>query len=270
MGQALADAGLLPPEPEEEETISPGSGDVIGRKLERELFPDIDLRLETSLRRRVEAAALQATTLEAIKAASSGDGPRGDDTGGMTAAAEALHTAYRPPWERALQRWFDAVAPGPRTYSRPSRRGADRADLVLPGRTREGWTLHVVLDTSGSMAGEIPRMLGALASFAEGANVAEAHVLQCDVAVTRNEWLPLDQMSQVRIDGLGGSDMSPALELLALDPEVEAVVVLTDGGIDYPREPLPYEVLWALDREENARYFTPPYGAVLALPLFPS
>src|SRR5262249_30542620 len=152
----------------------------IGPRAERQMFPDADNRQESAMRRRVEAAAVRSTTLEALKGAvaSAATAGGGGEPGDMTATAEALRTSYPQPWERALQRWFDAVAPGPRTYARPSRRGADRTDVALPGRLREGWTLHVVLDTSGSMVSEIPRMLGALASFAEGANVAEAHVLQ--------------------------------------------------------------------------------------------
>ena len=60
-----------------------------------------------------------------------------------------------------------SVAPGERTFMRPSRRGADRTDVVLPGRKREGWMLNVVLDTSGSMTDEIPRALGAIADFCD-------------------------------------------------------------------------------------------------------
>src|SRR5205807_2100280 len=74
---------------------------------------------------------------------------------------KALRTAYAPPWQRALQRWLDAVAPAGRTYSRASRRGADRDDdVILCGRFREGWCLHVVLDTSGSMVDALPKILG--------------------------------------------------------------------------------------------------------------
>src|SRR5690606_5888276 len=93
----------------------------------------------------------------------------------------AVHTAYQPPWQLALQRWMDAVAPAGQTYARASRRGADRDDgVVLCGRKREGWTLHIVLDTSGSMVDILPCVLGVIASFCDGAGVSEIHVLQCD------------------------------------------------------------------------------------------
>ena len=49
-----------------------------------------------------------------------------------------------------------------------------------------------------------------------------------------------------RISGLGGSDMSPGMLRLAKDTQVENVLVLTDGYIDFPRERPPYEVLWVI------------------------
>lgn len=57
--------------------------------------------------------------------------------------------------------------------------------------------------------------------------------------------------------------MSPAMWHLARDPEVEAAIVLTDGDIDYPNRPMPYEVLWVLTRQN--RYFKPNYAQVIIL-----
>ena len=148
--------------------------------------------------------------------------------------------------------------------------GADRDDgVVLCGRFREGWTLHIVLDTSGSMADVLPKVLGTIGSFCDGAGVAQVHILQCDVEVTRDEWLEPPQLAEYKIAGYGGSDMSPGLNRLAEDSEVTAVLVLTDGYIDYPKAEPPYAVLWALfrigsDRNEG---FRPPYGEVLFLDL---
>jgi predicted metal-dependent peptidase len=178
----------------------------------------------------------------------------------------ALHALYHTPWEAALQKWMESVAPGDRTFARPSRRGADRDDVVLPGRNRVGWTLHIVLDTSGSMTGELPRALGAIASFCESVGVWQVRLLQCDTGVTADEYVELERLAEFEVRGLGGSDMSPALRLLADDPEVEAAVVLTDGEIDYPSEPMPYAVLWAVmtDREDVS-WFRPPYGQVLGV-----
>jgi predicted metal-dependent peptidase len=53
--------------------------------------------------------------------------------------------------------------------------------------------------------------------------------------------------------GGGGSNMSPSLRMLADDPDVGAVVVITDGAIDFPDEEMPYSVLWALTEPSYLR-----------------
>ena len=52
--------------------------------------------------------------------------------------------------------------------------------------------------------------------------------------------------------------MSPAMLKLAEDPDVTAVIVLTDGYIYYPDEEPPYETLWAIvdDGDTDFNYGT--------------
>jgi hypothetical protein len=126
------------------------------------LFPDEDLAEEEVRQRGIEKLAERSLRLGILKDRlerldrhqAEMEEPAREGLLGI------LRTYYRPPWEMVLQQWLEAVAPGPRTYARPSRRSGDRTDVVLAGRRREGWTLHIVLDTSGSMVGEIPRVLG--------------------------------------------------------------------------------------------------------------
>jgi predicted metal-dependent peptidase len=243
-------------------------GDVLDTGVEREWFPDADPIEEQRRRRQVRREAVRSASLGTLIGElnrAERDRQPGQGSGGAEQMVDAVRDCYVPPWESALQRWLDAVSPGPRTYARPSRRGADRTDLVLPGRRRDGWTLHVVLDTSGSMSADIPRCLGAIALYGESVGIEEVHVLQCDVTVTRDEFVPLAELARYTVAGYGGSDMSPAMRRLADDLEVEAVVVLTDGCIEYPPPPLPYEVLWVLPPGENPERFRPGYGKVLAL-----
>jgi predicted metal-dependent peptidase len=215
----------------------------------------------------VERAAAHAVSLERLREATerllAGRGSE-PDAEPRTAVCDALRTLYRPPWELALQRWLDGVAPGERSYLRPSRRTAPRPDVALAGRRRAGWTLHVVLDTSGSMARDLARLLGTIGAFCEGAGVGEVRLLQCDAEVTRDERVPPEALQRFELAGFGGSDLSAALNRLADDPEVEAAVVITDGEIDYPAEPMPYAVLWALTAPADD--FDPPYGRVIVLP----
>lgn len=259
---ALQEAGLLPPSPGEE--LGPGSGDVLDPLRERELFPDSDLELEERQTRRIERLAERSLRLGVLRdrferqerARLEIEEPPQEGLLGI------LRSLYQPPWEMVLQSWLEAVAPGPRTYARPSRRSGDRSDVVLPGRRREGWTLHIVLDTSGSMVSEIPRVLGLIAAFCEGVGVSQIHVLQCDTRVTHDDWVDPEALANYPIAGGGGSDMSPAMLHLAADPEVESVLVITDGDISVPAEPPPYQLLWALTAESS---FDPGYGSRLVM-----
>jgi predicted metal-dependent peptidase len=237
------------------------SGDVLDVSREAELYPD------EAGDAAAQAAQVRATAAKALglaRAMGLAKGPRGTDAGAASQTVLALRGVYRTPWEMALQRWIESVAPGDRTFNRPSRREAEQADVVLPGRRREGWILNVVLDTSGSMTDEIPRALGAVAEFCETAGVDQVRLVQCDAALTSDELLDPRDLAQRRIEGYGGSDLSPALRHLADDQHVRAVVVMTDGEIAYPPEPMPYQVLWLVPASFRSA-FNPPYGRVVAM-----
>jgi Mg-chelatase subunit ChlD len=57
--------------------------------------------------------------------------------------------------------------------------------------------------------------------------------------------------------------MSPGMLHLAEDREVTAMIVITDGRINYPSELPQIDVLWVLT--ESASSFEPPYGTVLQM-----
>lgn len=179
---------------------------------------------------------------------------------------ETLRTHHAPPWEWAMQQWLEETTPPVRSYARTSRRGSDFGDIVRPGRlANPAFTLNIVLDTSGSMTGVLPRALGIIASFCEGMNIESIRIVQSDTQVTADERVtPADLKSYV-IQGMGGSDMTEAMQMLAQDDTVERVIVLTDGYISYPDAPMPYEVLWTLidDDDQFATSFTPGYGNVI-------
>jgi hypothetical protein len=257
LGAALRKAGLARGEGGRAEPF-----DVLDDAEERAMFPGEPLEAIDLAAAGVREAALRAVSLgELRRNIDEAFRVRGTVAGGAELLVDALRTAYRPPWEEALTAWMEAVAPGERTYVRPSRRGADRVDVVLPGRRREGWTMHLVLDTSGSMTGEFPRVLEAVASCCEALRVDQVRVLQCDVEVTRDELVDVSRLQSFPLAGLGGSDLRPAMWRLALDPEVEAAIVITDGYIAYPDEPMPYAVLWAVTDPS----FSPPYGKVVPI-----
>jgi predicted metal-dependent peptidase len=135
---------------------------------------------------------------------------------------------------------------------------------VLPGRKRTSWMLNVVLDTSGSMSEEIPRALGAIADFCDAAAVDDIRLVQCDTQVTSDEVLTPSALAAYAVSGYGGSDLTPAMLALADDPRVTAAIVITDGDVTYPAEPMPYAVLWILPPHSTGG-FAPPYGRVVTM-----
>jgi predicted metal-dependent peptidase len=238
---------------------SDDAGDVLTDAREREMFPQ-DADAQEKRRRAIEEIAARGAALAAAAGALRG---RGIASAGTATTVTAIRNATRPAWQRALQTWIEATSPGERTFTRPSRRASTEADIVLPGRRRTSSMLNVVLDTSGSMTQIIPVVLGAVADFCDSAGVDAVRLLQCDTAVTADEIVAPEALSQFRIAGFGGSDLSPALLALADDAQVTAAVVITDGEVTIPSQPVPYGVLWVLPADHAA--FDPPYGQILRL-----
>ena len=236
-------------------------GDVLDAQHEKEMFPDGVADQGEHTGRMKDAASHGLAMARAVGALK---GLRGEAPGATTQVVTALRGLYRTPWEVVLQRWLESVAPGERTFTRPSRRGADRSDVVLPGRRREGWILNVIVDTSGSMADEIPRVLGAIADFCDSVVVDQVRLLQCDVSVTSDELRSPSELADFQVTGYGGSDLTPAMTRLAADPDVRAAAIITDGEIQFPPEPMPYAVLWVLPPGRSAA-FQPSYGRVVMM-----
>ena len=235
------------------------AGDVLDAQRERELFPN-DSADQAERARAIRDLATQSLAIAKIISAMRG---RGAEAGSSQQRVRAMRGIYRTPWQLALQTWLESVAPGERTFARASRRGNDRNDVVMPGRKRHSWMLNVVLDTSGSMSDEIPFALGAIADFCDATGVDEIRLVQCDTVVTSDEILSPSELADYQVSGYGGSDLTPALLALAKDHRVSAAVVITDGDIGYPSEPVSYAVLWALPHSRAA--FQPPYGRVITM-----
>ena len=118
------------------------AGDVLDVSAEAELYPD---DAADAAARAEQVREMAAKALGLARAMGLVRGLRGTDAGAASQTVMALRGIYRTPWKLALQRWIESVAPGDRTFSRPSRREVLQPDVVLPGRRREGWILNIVL-----------------------------------------------------------------------------------------------------------------------------
>ena len=240
-------------------SASKDPGDVLDAKREQEMFPE-DAAEQARRTKAMRDLAAKGMAMAAALGLMHG---RGKDGGSAQQNVRALRGIYRTPWHVAIQRWLEGVSPGERTYMRASRRGAERSDIVLAGRQRTSMMLNVILDTSGSMSEEIPFALGAIADFCEATGIDDIRVVQCDTTVTGDEMLSPGELAEYEVRGFGGSDLTPALIALSADPQVTAAIVITDGDITYPSEPMPYAVLWAVPGETTT--FAPPYGRVVTM-----
>lgn len=237
--------------------------DVLSDDLEKKLSPGVNqgelVKNKNIIYQEISKALSRKMIEEAIKEDYSQT--RGYDAGAHSLVYDAIKALHKPPWEVAMQSWLEHTTRTGRTYARPSRRG-QYSDFVLPGASREGHTLHIVLDTSGSMNWVISIVLGAIASFCEALLIPEIHIVQCDVQVSEDQWYTPDELKSFEIKGMGGSDMTDGMLKLANDEQVEKVIVITDGYIGYPEEDMPYDVLWVVTDTENTE-FKPPYGQVV-------
>lgn len=236
------------------------AGDVLDAQEELRMFPET---AEEQAARTQAMRDLAAKGMAMAKAIGLMRG-RGAESGTTAQTVRALRGLHSTPWQIAVQRWFEGVTPGERTFTRASRRGAERTDIVMPGRQRHSLTLNVILDTSGSMTSDIPQALGAIANFCEATGIDDIRVVQCDTTVTADEMLTPGELAEYEVRGYGGSDLTPALLALAGDARITAAIVITDGDITYPPDAMPYAVLWVVPGETTS--FAPPYGRVVSMP----
>jgi predicted metal-dependent peptidase len=122
------------------------------------------------------------------------------------------------------------------TYQRPSRRAAAVRGVVLPALRQPAPVVTVVLDTSQSMAGGLLTLAVAEVGGvlrAVGVGRRDLRVLCCDSAAYDSGRV-LDA-HRVEVVGGGGTDLREGLAAAAVQrPRPDLLVVLTDGGTDWP------------------------------------
>ena len=237
--------------------------DVLLDQIERQWFPPASTADAEARRAAVERAIDKALALGAWRDKITANGMKVPDETAPVAGSifNAERLRAHPPWEPSMQRWLEDVAPGERTFSRPSRRQGERTDLVMPGRRREGWTLNLMLDTSGSMWSELGKLLGIIKGFCEAVGIGQVRILQCGERLETDELVEVGKLDAYRILGGYGGDLGSGFDRLTADPEVTSVIVVTDGMILFPATPMPYDVLWAQVGSYGG--FKPPYGRVI-------
>jgi predicted metal-dependent peptidase len=232
------------------------SMDIISQEQEKELFPEFSNKMIRDKVRIINEVSDKVIALHKLEKSMNKN--IGTDAGNMSYFEKLIHNKFIPPWESYLQKWFDDTSSTSRSFYKASRRTYQDKEIVIAGKKREGFTLNILLDTSGSMLNSMSKILGIIASFCNANNINNIRVIQCDSEITVDNIITPYELENYEILGCGGSDMTPAMDFLSNDYNILLLIIITDGFIYYPKYVMPYEVLWVLTYENIE--FNPEYG----------
>ncbi len=160
------------------------------------------------------------------------------------------------------------VGTGSYDWRKPDRRLIVR-DIYAPGRSGFGaGTVVIGVDTSGSIGKrELDMFLGEVAGILDDVRPQRILMMWCDAKVHRvdeaNEAGDLNHIRAQGAPGGGGTSFVPVFsEINSLGIEPDALVYLTDGYGDFPKDVPSYPVIWG-DIEGKVKF---PWGDVVVIP----
>lgn len=162
-------------------------------------------------------------------------------------------------WRETLREFLTDVARTDYSFARPNRRFV--ADgLYLPGMHSHGAmrNLGVVIDTSGSIGvEELKRFFGEICGAVEEVCPSQLTVVYCDAEVNHVDHFDGASVAEIKASakrvGGGGTDMREGVDWFADNqPDVTAVIVLTDGYTPFPDVAPAHPLLWAITTDIEA------------------
>lgn len=166
-------------------------------------------------------------------------------------------------WQDVLSKWIGEKGVNlDFTFRRPSRR-SESCGVYMPSYQKYGITDVVVLwDTSGSMNGRETAILSEIQAICEELDLV-IRVICIDTAIhtdTDDVKEAIDMAGKIK--GGGGSDFTPAFELLDEEKYEGVVIAFTDGMIGVPAEKphLIKDVLWCIEPPKNGYGDVDPTG----------
>ena len=188
-------------------------------------------------------AVADGSMMDAIKQANGmddGDPSKGQGSNTMGSMLDAARANRQPyvDWRLELADFCGSSKTDEKvsTYSRVCRRPIE--GLIRPGKKRVGKPrVGVILDTSGSMYCELPKLMVELEAMSDDGFSFDVLCTDGDVygpySFNGGEF----DYRDLPLEGGGGSNMEPAFEQ-AVDYDVDAWVFCTDGCIQWPSKDL--------------------------------
>ncbi len=202
-----------------------------------------------------EQNLLQAATAHAIEEHEKQHGKGSVPSGLAREATNLLHPKVDPARELLAKVKYAVACTsgfGDFTYRRPNRR-QPQGGALLPAHVKPVPRVTVIADTSGSMErSDLTLALGVIANvFKSLPDPRGVRVLAGDTVVqtARNVFRP----EQVELTGGGGTEMDRLIVAAAKErPAPKAILVVTDGYTDWPKQPVGPHVMACLTRASTA------------------
>lgn len=163
-------------------------------------------------------------------------------------------------WQELLSQFVCSYCgQGKKTWERPNRRHIYN-EIYLQSRRTEKVKVGVIVDTSGSCWGDQNKFFSELNNLMKTFGGYELYVVQCDADVQRIDKydeenpFPIDDPKAIELSGCGGSDFKPAFKALreeGIENDVDVIICLTDGYIDFPTYPPSKPCLIILTKDGN-------------------
>ncbi len=165
-------------------------------------------------------------------------------------------------WRHLLRNYVQASAKDDHTWRRPNRRFAWQ-NIYLPSLYSEKiGELVVAVDTSGSTWSFQAQFISEVASIAKELRPTRLHLLYCDSAVSAETYDNMDELTEFKPRGGGGTSFVPVFDWIeeqGINPV--CTVYLTDMDGTFPDLAPSYPVIW-VDCEGN---YNAPFGDYVRL-----
>lgn len=171
--------------------------------------------------------------------------------------------APQVPWKQQLWRFMNQRKPDRITWNRPNRRLIGQGIYMPAKRYVPTGDVVIAVDTSGSISREeLKQFSSELQEIHKALQPQKLWVLDIDTKIHKvKEYGPYDRV-ELTYYGRGGTDFDPVFKWMDENNiKADALVYLTDGYANWPKERHDIPVLWCITND----HVTPPWGEILRL-----
>jgi predicted metal-dependent peptidase len=170
-------------------------------------------------------------------------------------------------WYELLRRYFEKVIPSDYQWIPPNRRYVQYG-LILPSIAKEGMTVVIAIDTSGSISDKELKQFVTETTAILSTVKADVYVISCDADIHSVQFYPTGttiSFKNIKLKGGGGTNFVPPFKYVKQRNIIPSVFIyLTDGMGTYPEVAPTYPVIWVISSKKWCSK-RPPFGWVVEM-----